>query len=474
MFNEENPWSSEDDDSIEILLHRYEKLKQGDKSSFLDEEEYEFVIEYYFQNNNEVEAIAACDMALSYFPTSVAILFSKAEVLFQAQKYGQAIQTLDELDLVDNKNLDAVLLRSDILQSQFRYEQAADLLETSLLLFEEKDQIELMLELSEIYDELEEFEEVYDILQQILEINPRVEEALHKISFWADFADMHDKSVALHKNIIDEDPYNALAWFNLGAAYQGLKQFDEAIDAYEYCVAIDEKFEFAYRNMADAHIKLHNYSRAIESLEKNLELGKPEDVIFEAIGHCFEKQKNFDKARYYYRQAIQLNPADDSIFYRIGETYSREREWEKAIKAYSVALNLNTENAAYSLAIGNCLMEMGAYSEALSCFANAIRIKPNNKSNWVASIKCLYKMELYKDAVELIEDAKEIIGTKPDWDFYLAAVLLATGKSKEAIIHLENGLEVAPSKIKILTELNADALQRKAVASLVSKYKRKK
>ncbi|KAA5537459.1 tetratricopeptide repeat protein [Taibaiella lutea] len=474
MFNDDSWDDEEGGSSIEDLLREYESIKSGNKSRFLDEEEYEFIIEYFFQNNNEAEAITACEIAQGFYPYSSTILLSKAEILFQAQKYGQAIQSLDLLDSIDQENLEAVLLRADIYLAQLKYEQAALLLEQKSLVFEGRDKIELMLELSDVYDECEDFEAVYKVLQQILEIDYRNEEALHKISFWADFAEMHQQSVDLHTKIIDNDPYNALAWFNLGAALQGQKKHEQAIEAYEYCVAIDEKFEFAYRNMADAYMRLHWYGKAIESLEKNLELGKPEDVIFEAIGHCWEKQKDFDRARFYYRQAVQLNPADDTIFFRIGETYTREKKWEKAMKAYSVALNLNNENASYCLAIGNCLLELEAYHEALVCFVNAVRLKPGNKSNWVALVKCLYLSKDYKEALTQLEMARANIGDKADFDFYHAGILFELGKSKEALIYLENGLEEAPSKMKMLTEINPEILQRKSVADLVAKYKRKK
>jgi len=473
MFNDDS-WDEEEDGSIEDLIRLYERIKSGQQSKFLDEEEYEFIIEYYFQNNNEAEAIAACELAMSYYPYSASILLSKAEILFQAQKYGQAILALDALDAIEDNNLDAVLLRADIYLAQHKHDQAALLLEEKSLVFEGKDKIEIMLELSDVYDECEDFEAVFNVLRQILELDYRNEEALHKISFWADFAGMHQQSVDLHTRIIDNDPYNALAWFNLGAALQGQKKHLEAIEAYEYCVAIDEKFEFAYRNMADAYMRMHWYDKAIESLQKNLELGKPEDVIFEAIGHCFEKQKNFDRARFYYRQAIQLNPADDSIFYRIGETYSREKQWEKAMKAYSVALNLNNENASYSLAIGNCLLELEGYHEALVCFVNAVRLKPNNKSSWLALIKCLFLTKDYKEALAQIDLAEQTIGSKADFDYYHAAVLFAQGKSKEALIYLEDALSEAPAKLKLLTEIDPDVLQRKSVAGLVARYKRKK
>ena len=63
-----------------------------------------------------------------------------------------------------------------------------------------------------------------------------------------------------------------MAWFNLGAAYQGLKLYEKAIDAYLYAVTIDEKFDYAYRNMGDAYLRLRKFKEAIEVLEKVLEL----------------------------------------------------------------------------------------------------------------------------------------------------------------------------------------------------------
>ncbi|MFT4061271.1 MAG: tetratricopeptide repeat protein [Edaphocola sp.] len=471
MFNEDS-WNDDDSGLTDDLLRDYEAIKNGTSSRFLDLEDYEYIVEYFFQNSNETEALQACEIALNYFPYATSILFSKAEILFQAQKHGQALQVLDALDKMDERHLDSVLLRSDVLLAEFKYRQAAHLLEQKSEVFEGKDKIELLLELTDVYDECENFDAVFDVLKKILSMDARNEEALHKISFWADFAGKQEESIAIHNEIIEQDPYNALAWFNLGAALQGLKQHEAAIDAYEYCVAIDEKFEFAYRNMADAYMRLHWYDRAIESLEKNLELGKPEDVIFEAMGHCFEKQKNFDRARFYYRQAVKLNPADDGIFYRIGETYSREKDWEKAIKAYSVALNLNKDNAAYSLAVGHCLLEMELYNDAVVCYENAIRLKPNNKGNWVALIKALYIAGDAETALEQIEMAELMVGNKADFDYYRAASLFAQGKSKEALLSLEGALAQAPSKLKLITELDPDLLQRKAVAELVARHKR--
>lgn len=455
------------------LLRRYEEVKNGEATHIMQEEEFERVIEHYFQSSNEEQALLACEIAITYYPFSSEILLLKAEILTQSQKFGQALKVLDEVDQLDQQSLDAALLRSDIFLSQYKYDQAAALLEQKALEFSGKDKIEVLLELADVYDESEDFEAVFDTLKRVVKMDKRNEEALQKICFWADFTGRNNESIELHTKITDEDPYNALAWFNLGSAYQSEKLYEKAIDAYEFCVAIDDKFEFAYRNMADAYMRLKWFDKALEVLEKHLEISKPEDVIYEAMGFCYEKQKDFSKARYYYRQASQLSPEDDALFYKIGETYTREKQWEKAVKAFSVALHLNKENASYCMAIGNCLMEMDVKNEALICYVNAVRLKPGNKSTWIALIRGLYLSGFYDEALTQLELAKESCGDKPDFRYLQSVVLFAMGKSKEALIHLEKALAEGLKKLRLFTELNPENLKRTAVNELIARYKRK-
>ena len=471
MFDDD--YNDDDWGSIEDILRKYEDVKRGESTNILDEEEFENVIEYYFQNSNEEQALLACDIARTYYPFSASILLLKAEILTQSQKYGQAQKALDEMEQYDNNNLDAVLLRSDIYLAQLKFDQAALYLEEQTNNFEGRDKTEILLELSDVYDENEEFDAVYETLKRVIKIDRRNEEALQKICFWAEFTGRLEESAALHVKLTDDDPYNALAWFNLGAAYQGQKLYEKCIDAYEYCVAIDEKFEFAYRNMADAYMRLKYYEKALDALQKHIEIAKPEDVIFEAMGYCWEKRKDFKRARQYYRQASQLSPQDDAIFYKIGETYAREKQWDKAVKSFSVALHLDKENAAYCMAIGNCLMEMDVKSEALVCYLNAVRLKPGTKTTWIALIRGLFLTGYFEEAIIQLEVAREHCGDKGEFNYYHAAALFESGKAKEAMLQLEKGLKDAPKKFKVFSDLNPEYILRSSVVELVGRYKKK-
>src|ERR1051325_9229740 len=107
MFDDD--YLEEESRSLEELLRRYEEVKQGNSVSLMDEEDFERVVEYYFQNNNEEQALLACEIGRTYYPFSASILLIKAEILTQAQKYGQALKILDEMEQYDQNNLDAIL-----------------------------------------------------------------------------------------------------------------------------------------------------------------------------------------------------------------------------------------------------------------------------------------------------------------------------------------------------------------------------
>lgn len=459
---------------IEDLLIEFFKLKRGEPHAMIHEDEFEHLIDYFEANNDTENATFACDAATTLYPFSSSILLRKAEWLMEHKKYGQALKLLDQIDDVDPNNIECIFLKSDILLEQNKNKEAISLLESVVDKFDSADKTDLLLELSEIYDETEDFEKVYDTLKRVLQYDPTNEEALMRICFWAEINGKHEDSIELHRSIIDEAPYNAIAWYNLGVAYQGIKLHEMAIDAYEYCVAIDDKFEYAYRNMGDAYMQLKQYGKAIEVLETHLTITKPEDVILEAIGYCWDKQKDYAKARHYYREVSQLNPQDDSIFFKIGETYTKEMQWEKAVKAYSVALHINKSNATYCLALGNCLMEMNAEKEALVCYLNAVQLRPDIKSTWQSLVKALYAANYFEEALSQLDIATEHCGAKIEFEYYRAAVLLAMGKTKDAVIYLENALTENPKKQTALKFIDKEIMQHPVFAEVLVRFKRKR
>lgn len=466
--------SPEYSSEIEDLLAQFEKLRKGLPHKFLEEEAFEKIIEYFDEKDDLAAALEAAEAGMELFPYSSALMIKKADLMIANRRYDEAMVLLEQAEIYDSTDIDICILKTDIYLALDEHEKAVVLLEKSLEQFEGEERINLLFELADVYDDYEEFDKVFDCLVHILESDPSNEEALYKICFWTDFTGRSEESIKLHQRIIDELPYNELAWFNLGAALQGLKLYEKSVDAYKYAIVINEKFDYAYRNMADAYIKLRKYKDAIESLEKVIELSRPEDVIYEAIGYCYDKLKKFAQARFYYKKAVHLNTDDSKLFYKIACTYINELSLNKAIQYLESAMRISKMQPEYNLAMGECLLELGKAREAIVYFSNVVKARPKGVAGWEALIRCLYSNDFLDEAMDQVNAAMEIAGGKPIFTFYKSAILFAMGKSKEAILLLHAAMEQSPRMLRKFIELNPTILQNQQVVDVIAFYRKKK
>ncbi len=461
-------------EEMQELLRVYQNLKAGRPVSFIEEEDFERIIDYFDEKDDFAAAMEAAEAGMLQFPFSSMMMLKKADLLIAGRQYTEAIELLDQAELYDRNDINLYILKTDAYLALEEPEKAAALLEDALVLFENDDRLELLFELADVYDDYEDFDKVFDCLQLILKEDPNNEEALLKVCFWADFTGRCEESIKLHQWIIEEYPFNELAWFNLATAFQGLKLYEKAIDAYQYALAIDEKLDIAYRNMGDALIRLRRYKEAIENLTKVLELSRPEDVIHEAIGHCYHKLKNYAQARFHYRKASHLNSTDSRIYYKIAHTYCNEARWESAVKQLETAMRMHPLQPEYNLLMGECKMEQGKLKEAIQFFSNVVRVRPKNVAGREALIRCLIKADFLSEALEQTNHAGIATGNAL-FEYYTATVFFLTGKSKEAIVYLEKGLKANPKGFRKILDLVPGLLQRTNVLDVVNKYiKRKK
>lgn len=464
----------QDREELKALLQQYENLKMGKSNSFLEEDSFERIIDHYDEIEQLHQALEASEYGSAQYPYSAMLMLRKADILIALRQYKQALYILDEAELLDRTDSNLYILKTDVYLALDMQEKAAEVLEAALEDFDGEERIDLLFELCDVYDDYENFDKVFDCLKLILEQEPNNEEALYKICFWTDFTGRNEEGITLHQQIIEEYPFNELAWFNLAASYQGIKLYEKAIDAYQYAVAIDEKFDYALRNMGDAYIRLRKYKDAIEVLERVLELARPEDVIYEAIGHCYDKMGNYAQARFNYKKASHLNNSDTQLNYKIACTYMNEGNWSSAIKNLEIALRVHRMQPDYNLSMGQCYLELGKLDDAITYFGNVVRVRPKNINGWTELLNCLYQADMFDEALEYAGFAFEQTDGKPIFLFYKSAILYAMGRSKEALLHLETGMSRNPKLVKKFIQINPALLQVQQVVDIIARFKKRK
>lgn len=465
--------SREEREEIEELMRMYDNLKLGRNASFINEEDFERIVEHLEDKEDFREAYKASALALEYFPFATFFMLRKADYLIDNQRFTEAMAILDRVELLDQNDISLYILKTDCLLGQEMHEKAALVLEEALNRFSGEERLDLLAELAEVYEDYQDFDKVFECLRMILMEDPTNDEALLRIGFWAEFSGNNEASIRLHQHLVDETPYNEMAWFNLGSAFQGLKLYEKAIDAYKFALAIDDKMDIAWRNMSDAFIRQRKYKDAIESLQKVLEISRPEDIIYEAIGHCFHKLGNFAQARLYYRKSSHINPEDSHLYYKIAHTYYKEQKYIQAIRQLEHALMLSSKHMEFYLLMGDCYMELNDLSRAADCYAAVVERKPKSMMGNQSYIFCLLLDNRHEDALFMSRLAFANTNQNPVFYYYIAASLLALGKTKEGLIELESGLVANPKGFRKMFELFPGILKIPRVIDLVNQYLKK-
>ena len=81
-----------------------------------------------------------------------------------------------------------------------------------------------------------------------------------------------EKSIKYFKRIIEIDPNNYRAYYNLGIAYFDLNRFEEALNSYKIAISIKPDYKHTYYNIGLLHEETENLEKAVEAYEKALKI----------------------------------------------------------------------------------------------------------------------------------------------------------------------------------------------------------
>src|SRR5512139_3139343 len=132
-------------------------------------------------------------------------------------------------------------------------------------------------------------------------------------------------------------------------AYQGLKEYDKAIDDLSNAIRLDEKNPEHYQNRAAVYSILDDKERAIEDLTKAIELSPRTTATYLQRGAAYIATGNRDGAVKDYAKVLEFEPKNRMALYNIGLAYRLKGQNDKALEAFNMVLELEPKhpNAPY-------------------------------------------------------------------------------------------------------------------------------
>jgi len=190
----------------------------------------------------------------------------------------------------------------------------------------------------------------------------------------------------LHK-VLDHDPANYVAWFDLGFVENALGKLDDSIAAYRKSVAakpdlfesnLNLGLQLAKTNQPDAE----QFLRAATKLKPSSQAAEGQFRAWLSLAHAMEKSKP-EEALAAYRQAATLQPKDAEPHLSAGLVLENENQFAEAEQEYKQALALDPKASDALTGLANIYMRGRRFQEAEEFLRKLVALRPDDGAGHV-------------------------------------------------------------------------------------------
>lgn len=135
-------------------------------------------------------------------------------------------------------------------------------------------------------------------------------------------------------------------WLMLGNYRKLLKDYDGAIEAWNFLIKIRPKGYLAFHNLGSLYgFELHNYQKSEENFLKSIQNSPNNIDAYSQLVTIYESAKTSDKIEGLLLSGITSNPNDASLKIMLGQYYAKAGNKTKAIQYLKEALKISPTNA---------------------------------------------------------------------------------------------------------------------------------
>ena len=461
--------SEEEDDDYQLSLSKFESMLKTNKVLFFDSEEFEDIILHYLDMGKANLAKKALKLALDQHPKSTGLKLVQVEMLVYDDKLDAADKLLNELHLLEPRNEEVYIQKASICSKRDNHLEAISLLKTALTYTDDLADVHNLIGMEYLF--MDELEMAKDNFIKCLDEDPEDQASLYNVVYCFEFLDQNEQAIVYLNAYIDKNPYSEIAWHQVGRLYYGLKQYHEAIRAFDFATIIDDEFMGAFMEKAKAHERVKEYEKAIEDYNRTIELDDATSYALLRIGKCNERLGNKSLALKYYNKTVHEDPLLDKGWIAITDFYVREKNFTKALYFSNKAISIDNQNAQYWKRYATINRKINNFEDAEFGYRKAVELGDTKLDTWLFWTDILQFQGEFDMAINTLLQALAFFADESEIEYRLAGLYVMSDETEKATFHLSNALRQNYDNHSILINLFPVVWSRKEVKSLVGKYK---
>ncbi|MBN1360544.1 MAG: tetratricopeptide repeat protein [Sedimentisphaerales bacterium] len=188
----------------------------------------------------------------------------------------------------------------------------------------------------------------------------------------------NENAVSAFRTVVRLDPWSFDGYMNLAKTCEKLERFSEAAEAYARAAGLNADSLEAQVGAADCHLKAGQTVRALAHGEAARQIDEDARAVLLLLGRVYEAQKDYLLAIQAYRHLLATDAADVEAMLALGVAYMKNGQFDEAEKVLELAVRVQPAQAATYRHLGYCLVNQGQADRAIRAYEKALSIDAND------------------------------------------------------------------------------------------------
>lgn len=420
------------------LVERFRMMMESGTSVFFDSEELEIIVDELMREMDVNMASEAIEYAIRLYPTDSFFRILRVKKMVLQMQFEEAERELADIERSFPPSPEFYLEKVLLARVTGREEDAFDLLRKAYDMDSDDPEVRFMLS----YEYLKRKDVDRALAHAIFALreDEAFDEQLFNFSFLLEESKQYEDGIAFFTRLADEFPLYQGCWFGLGLSYSWNKEYDKAIDAYQYVLSINDDTPTTHYNIANCYFESKDYDQAYEHYQIAYQQDNEDFNSLTCIADCLALKNKDEEAIDYYRKALKLNPNHGDAILGIATIFKDQGKIAEARSFIEKAFKLNPQS--FELLFDALpYYDEEEQMEHLNNFFDVTLEQLENKADFYKYFVlycCDNSMyEIARDVLEAHQDDEsvaDVIG------YYLAAVCFLNNEVQKACEYLTKAL----------------------------------
>ncbi len=277
----------------------------------------------------------------------------------------------------------------------------------------------------------------------------------------------------LLQKVVDRDPNNYVAWFDLGFVENALGKVDTSIAAYRKSVAakpdvFESNLNLGLQLAKSDQPEAEQFLRAATQLRPTSHVAEGQYRAWLSLAHILEK-RNSEQALSAYHQAAILQPKEAEPHLAAGHLLEQENKFSDAEQEYKQALALDRASDALT-GLANVYMRGRRFPEAEEYLRKLVAAKPDQAAAHVQLGRVLEAEGKHDDAIEELETGAKLAPSDESVQRDLAELYTTAGKHDRAEAVYRTLLAAHPNDAELHRGFGQSLLRQKKFADAQQEF----